>query len=35
MLLALDVSEAAHKYGVPADVIPKRIRVNAEAHGDA
>lgn len=29
-LLALDMSEAASKYGVPADVIPKRTRSGAE-----
>jgi DNA (cytosine-5)-methyltransferase 1 len=34
-LLALDMSEAAAKYGVPADVIPKRIRPGSEARHDA
>ena len=30
-LLALDMSQAASKYGVPADVIPKRTRANSES----
>jgi DNA (cytosine-5)-methyltransferase 1 len=30
-LLALDMSQAASKYGVPADVIPKRTRVGSVA----
>lgn len=33
-LLALDMSEAAAKYGVPADVVPKRVRM-VEARANA
>jgi DNA (cytosine-5)-methyltransferase 1 len=33
-LLALDMSRAAAKYGVPADVIPKRIRLAPEARAN-
>ncbi len=29
-LLSFDMSEAAERYGVPSDVIPKRIRITAE-----
>jgi hypothetical protein len=29
-LLSLDMSEAAERYGVPPDVVPKRIRIAAE-----
>jgi DNA (cytosine-5)-methyltransferase 1 len=34
-LLSLDMSEAAARYGVPADVIPKRTRKVPEARDDA
>jgi DNA (cytosine-5)-methyltransferase 1 len=30
MLLRFDMSEAAERYGVPSDVVPKRIRIAAE-----
>jgi DNA (cytosine-5)-methyltransferase 1 len=33
-LLSLDMSEAAAKYGVPSDVIPKRTRSNSEMRVD-
>jgi DNA (cytosine-5)-methyltransferase 1 len=33
--LGLDMSEAAAKYGVPADVVPKRIRLAPEARANA
>jgi hypothetical protein len=29
-LLGFDMSEAAERYGVPSDVIPKRIRISAD-----
>jgi len=34
-LLAFDMSEAASKYGVPADVVPKRIRMAPEVGANA
>ncbi|MEX2261798.1 MAG: DNA cytosine methyltransferase [Bryobacteraceae bacterium] len=34
-LLALDMSEAAHRYGVPSTVVPKRVRFMPEARPNA